>query len=642
MKEMFEKSFFTGINYWGSKEAINMWENFDPESIEGDLKLLSAIGITHLRVFPLWPVFQPLYGIYGANNVYEYTFKDGKELPDTEAGRAGVSEDACQKFEKFLSLCDKYNMKLIVAVITGHMSFRTYNPPAFDGKMLLTNPTVIKWQLRFTKYFVSRFKNSSAIVAWDLGNEVENMPSDATNPDAFYVWCDTIGNAIRLADGTRPVISGLQHTQYGDYKVNFRMIEDTCDLHTVHPYNVFQSAADPLVSQRPLLDISYRCKVAEDLAKTPTFVQEFGATGYTNCSKKTEADFYRASLYTALAHGCHGVMWWCAFDQGVHNYPPYRWNSIGSDYGFFDKDLEKKPIAEENLKFKKNLELLEGATLPPHKCNGVILVPRCERTSNELNEIIRSSYILAKRANLDVSFADALESIPDSPLYIFPSLRYNKTITKTRLDELLKKVENGSVLYLSLDTALVRGLPEFTGVNIAYREEVSEVRSVDFGDYTLPIFTNKLLTIESTDAEILGSDKDAGGVFFKSKYGKGFVYLLTMPLEDYLAKRKGAFFKENEPEYDRIYREVAKCAGVERLIDSDSPFVRFTEHSISDKECFVMAINYSNKTQNVKITVKDGYSVSTVFGSEIKDGTLEIGANDAALYKIKMGLKNDN
>lgn len=226
MKEMFEKSFFTGINYWGSKEAINMWENFDPESIEGDLKLLSEIGITHLRVFPLWPVFQPLYGIYGANNVYEYTFKDGKELPDTEAGRAGVSEDACQKFEKFLSLCDKYNMKLIVAVITGHMSFRTYNPPAFDGKMLLTNPTVIKWQLRFTKYFVSRFKNSSAIVAWDLGNEVENMPSDATNPDAFYVWCDTIGNAIRLADGTRPVISGLQHTQYGDYKVNFRMIED--------------------------------------------------------------------------------------------------------------------------------------------------------------------------------------------------------------------------------------------------------------------------------------------------------------------------------------------------------------------------------------------------------------------------------
>ena len=48
-------------------------------------------------------------------------------------------------------------------------------------------------------------------------------------------------------------------------------------------------------------------------------------------------------------------------------------------------------------------------------------------------------------------------------------------------------------------------------------------------------------------------------------------------------------------------------------------------------------INYSNKTQNVKITVKDGYSISTVFGSEIKDGTLEISANDAALYKMEIG-----
>lgn len=32
--------FFTGINYWGAESAINMWENFNPESIENDFKLL--------------------------------------------------------------------------------------------------------------------------------------------------------------------------------------------------------------------------------------------------------------------------------------------------------------------------------------------------------------------------------------------------------------------------------------------------------------------------------------------------------------------------------------------------------------------------------------------------------------------------
>ena len=52
--------FFTGINYWGSENAINMWEDFDIKSIENDFKVMKDAGITHLRIFPLWSVFQPL------------------------------------------------------------------------------------------------------------------------------------------------------------------------------------------------------------------------------------------------------------------------------------------------------------------------------------------------------------------------------------------------------------------------------------------------------------------------------------------------------------------------------------------------------------------------------------------------------
>lgn len=58
--ENISSEFFTGINYWGSESAINMWENFKPDSIENDFKILCGAGITHLRVFPLWSVFQPL------------------------------------------------------------------------------------------------------------------------------------------------------------------------------------------------------------------------------------------------------------------------------------------------------------------------------------------------------------------------------------------------------------------------------------------------------------------------------------------------------------------------------------------------------------------------------------------------------
>ena len=99
---LFENGFFTGLNYWGSESAINMWSNFNKDSIEKDMELMSDAGITHLRVFPLWSVFQPLTALYGPKDVYEYSFGEDP-LPDTEAGRAGVSEEACQKFKTF---CD--------------------------------------------------------------------------------------------------------------------------------------------------------------------------------------------------------------------------------------------------------------------------------------------------------------------------------------------------------------------------------------------------------------------------------------------------------------------------------------------------------------------------------------------------------
>lgn len=71
----FNTGFFTGINYWASNNAINMWRDFDEHVVENDFKLLKNAGITHLRVFPLWPVFQPLTALYGpTTKVYEYAF----------------------------------------------------------------------------------------------------------------------------------------------------------------------------------------------------------------------------------------------------------------------------------------------------------------------------------------------------------------------------------------------------------------------------------------------------------------------------------------------------------------------------------------------------------------------------------------
>ena len=356
--ERISKHFFTGINYWGSKDAINMWETFDAESIEKDFRVLTDYGITHLRVFPLWPVFQPLKALYGPKEVYEFGMGEDC-LPDTPAGRAGVSEEACEKFEVFCNLAEKYHLKLIVALITGHMSFRLYTPPAFEGRPILSDPTVMKWQRRFIKYFVNRFRSMPAIVGWDLGNEVNSLPGlEGKHPDTFYVWCAAMADAIRSVDTVHPILSGIDNSTIASGPSNLKTAGEIYDIHTTHPYHIFATNTEPLCSMKPICDLPYRCRISEDIAGIPTFVQEFGSIGYANCSKKTEADFYRASLLTSLAHGFHGTMWWCAFDQGEFDYAPYRWNTIGSDYGFFDRNRAPKPVAEINRTFKQLLDKL--------------------------------------------------------------------------------------------------------------------------------------------------------------------------------------------------------------------------------------------------------------------------------------------
>ncbi len=631
MKNFLENGFFTGINYWGSKSAINMWSEFDAESIENDLSLLRDAKITHLRVFPLWSVFQPLHALYGPSNIYEYTFGEDP-LPDTPAGRAGVSEEACQKFEKFCAIAEKYGMKLIVALITGHMSFRTYNPPAFDGKALLSDPTVIKWQLRFVKYFVSRFKQESSIVGWDLGNEACNMPGMTNNPDSFYVWCSSIADAIRVSDPTRPVISGLDRSSIDTGSSSLKMIGEICDIHTTHPYNVFSTQGSPLTTSLPILDLPFKCRLGEDVGGIPTFVQEFGSVGYMNCSKKTEADFYRAALLTSLAHGCHGTMWWCAFDQGHHSYAPYRLNTIGSQYGFFDKDLNAKPLVKENKDFCALLEKLPNHNLPIAKTDGVILIPREESPSTDL---LRATYAACKQADLNMGFSYLLDPIPDSPLYIIPSIKGNKSIPKNRLDELLCKVRSGSVLYLCADTGLLRDLPTISGVEFAYREKICEKRTLTLGEHKLPISTEYFYKPETISADVVGRDEDGEAVFFKNKFGEGYIYTMTLPLESYMASTPKIFHDPNAPAYREVYKEIARAANIEKLCYSSDPFVMLTEHYGDDGEIYVFAINYHNRATKAHLGIKEGYAVETLYGSQLQNGILELKENDGALLKAK-------
>ena len=123
--------FILGCNYWASNAGADMWRNFDIDTIEKDLKTLSSHGVEYLRVFPNWRDFQPVMPVFSAmGNLVEYHLEND-HLPTNPYY---LNQKVMDEFSQFLTLCEKYKIKLIVGLITGWMSGRLYIPSALYGK----------------------------------------------------------------------------------------------------------------------------------------------------------------------------------------------------------------------------------------------------------------------------------------------------------------------------------------------------------------------------------------------------------------------------------------------------------------------------------------------------------------------------
>lgn len=621
-----DNKFHVGANYWASKNSINMWSDWDESVVEEDFRKLSSHGIRELRMFLVWSEFQPLRAIMANMTVYEYRMLPGETpLPDTEAGQAGVSEEACRHFKRFCELADKYNMKLIVGLITGHMSFRYYCPEAFIGKNPLADPSVIKWEIKFVRYFVKRFRDEPAIAAWDLGNECSNLAG--IQPDQGYIWTHAITSAIRESDPTRPIISGFAECGLDHEAFNLRDTAELLDITTTHPYQIFSSTSiDPLNSLRGEIDPAMRATLYETLGGKPAFVEEVGSIGYNNNSEKTEAEFLRTMLWSTFAQGNHGLFWWCAFDQGQLDYAPYDWNNYGSDYGFFRADGSPKPIAKVAKEFDEFLDSFEYAELPRHTEEAVCIVPR--ETKNPIT-LLDSVFILAKQANLDLRFAHAEDKLPDAKLYILPSVFSSKPIFLHRLNELLEKVKNGASLYFSLGNTLFRRIPELTGLTIASREQGGQEKvTLDGEEFMLG--GNYRYNIESIadTCEVLATGEDGRPVFVKNRYGKGYIYFLTFPLEMQLSERHGCFADDAKP-YFRFYEKFAADASSARAVRSLSRSVLTTEHIIGENRRLIIALNYSDSDSDAGFELSDGWKLV-----KYHRGGKAVPAHDAVIFEV--------
>ena len=627
--------FFVGCNYWGSKAGVHMWraQDWDPRSVEADLAALKATGAEVLRVFPTWSEFQPILHNYRwAGTPGHYITEGGEKW----VKGAGLDPEAMRRFRFFCDAADRNGLRLMVSLVTGWMSGRLFFPRALEGKNLLVDPEALMWQGRFVKAFVAEMKDHPAIAAWDLGNEC-NCMGKVEKPEEAWNWLNTVSTAARLADPTRPIVSGM-HGQESKITApwNLQIQGELLDVLTPHPYPApwrVDANRGPFDGFRNALHQVGQCLFYAGVAGKPAFPQEVGSFGPTVVPDWMAAKGYRQEMFASWMHGLAGFLWWCAFEETHLEYPPFETNLMERELGMMKADASRtpKPEAQALREFKAFKDSLPFKALPPRRTDAVCLL-------SETMDFWQTSFgalMLAKQAGFDLELVAAeTRELPDAKLYFVPSGENWETYTHRAWKRVLAKAAAGATVVVSRGGAAgYSGWLETTGLEqMMYRQ----YRNIDFTlDGAKLHATDGFTAIQTPKAcDVVARDKSGNVVMSVRKYGKGKVIAVNFRLE-YLAMTTLPNVVEGDfsNELWRIYAFAAKEAGVRRVVTRDDTRLVVTEHPTADGKTLVCALNTRDKPVACAISVNG--RVGRIWNGRYADGKLSIRENDGCIFEVE-------
>ncbi len=608
---MKHNEFTIGCNYWDSAHGTDMWKYFDSEVIDKDMKALSSYGVKYLRVFPNWRDFQPiklLYGCYGAAR--EYVIGED-EVPYVE-GTSGIDQKQIENFITFANICDKYGIKLIVAIVTGWMSGRMYVPPILEGKDLISDPEALMWTERFVKGFVNGVKHCKNILMWDLGNEYQCLQRTESRAAAF-TWMSLVTNTIKACDNTREIASGTPSLQLNPVNIAWTISDqgELLDYVTPHPY-ISPSTTndiDIMTAMRTTVYPTAQCVFYSDIAGIPAVLQEQGTFTTVLGHNGMAAEYARVNMLSSLANNVKGWFWWCAFEQNELDFAPYRWVMIERTLGMLNADRSPKPVADSIKSVSELVDKLPFDTLPERDRDAVCILSRGQ--NKWLNAA--ASFILSKQAGFELRFADSDKDLPISDTYLMPCINGWEVCFKKNWDFLKTRVkENGATLYISFDGGQVSEFEEVMGIRSlgVTQSHKNHIGKFSFGE--VPYKSSFEIAVEPITAKVLATDENGNPILTKNQYGKGCVYFLNAPMEISLSHLPNAY---NDTNYYKVYKEIFGNIIENRILNSNNPQIGVTLHKVSDTEYIATAINYSAQDQKTEFILKDGWNIETVYGN---------------------------
>jgi len=321
-------SFGFGVNYVPRKRWWYCWLDWDQQAILDDLRGVADLGLDHIRIQCLWPLFQPSI--------------------------SNVSERALANLHSLLDAADSAGLDVEVTVLNGWMSGLEFLPawvaplayPFGDRKPgnMFTNPETIEGEKLLFRRIAETVGTHRRFLGFDIGNELDVLIQiPGCNPASMQDADDWAREMLRYAEEIAPNkfhVNGISHAPWwNDFAFSREQIAATGHASVVHSYLSDNTGglerSDPSLPHLAEYEVELAYAYHADHSRR-VWVEE---TSYA------PSEFMEAMFRNVMATGkALGITWWCSHDID----PSIKDLDLGEKHmGLLDLQNRPKPIGKK-------------------------------------------------------------------------------------------------------------------------------------------------------------------------------------------------------------------------------------------------------------------------------------------------------
>ncbi|MGH4030209.1 glycoside hydrolase 5 family protein [Actinomycetota bacterium Odt1-20B] len=292
-----------GANYTPSQGWFHHWLDFDLDAVRADLDAIAALGLDHIRVFPVWPYFQP--------------------------NRTLIRPRAVEQLVALADAAAERGLDVNVDGLQGHLSSFDFLPAwtqTWHRRNMFTDPDVVAAQAEYLRTLAAALADRPNFIGMTIGNEV-NQFAAGPHPDPDRIteaqaesWLSRLLAACEEGAPGRPHV----HAEYDaawyqdDQPFTPAQAARLGAMTAVHSW-VFNGTAqrhgrDGAATRHHAAYLIELAKAWSPDPHRPVWLQEVGAPAPLIPAADAAA-FTEATVAAALdCADVWGVTWWCSHD----------------------------------------------------------------------------------------------------------------------------------------------------------------------------------------------------------------------------------------------------------------------------------------------------------------------------------------